>query len=293
MKNSNWLSDCSEGNAAVYGEIAIITKILDLLGKDNLTGWCVEFGAGNGTSASNSRPLIEERNYSAVLIEPMEHRFKILEKLYEENATVHTLKEFVAFKGEKTLDNLLTATDIPVNFDMLSIDIDGNDYHVWKAIKKYEPKVVCIEFNQTVPPVIEFVQEANVNINQGSGLLSLYNLGKAKGYELVCVSAYNAFFVLEEYYPLFEIENNEPLVMHSAPELITYLFVGYDGEIILSGNTKMPWHSMDIDSNKLQQLPKLARKFPPNYNIFERFVFRLWRFKASPKGFVKSILNRK
>jgi hypothetical protein len=37
-------------------------------------------------------------------------------------------------------------------FDFLSIDIDGNDYHAWHAIKNYQPKILMIEFNPTIPP---------------------------------------------------------------------------------------------------------------------------------------------
>ena len=80
--------------------------------------------------------------------------------------------------------------------------------------------------------------------------------------------------------------------MYSNKDKITYLFVGYDGKIFLAGNKRLNWHSMEINVDKLQQLPKLARKFPPNYNFFERLLFRLWRFKASPRLFIKSVAER-
>ena len=36
--------------------------------------------------------------------------------------------------------------------DLLSIDIDGNDYHVWKAIDVINPRVVVIEYNAKFTP---------------------------------------------------------------------------------------------------------------------------------------------
>jgi hypothetical protein len=291
-KDPNWLATYSKGRAAEYGEGEILKKISNTIGGNDIK-WFVEFGAGNGLSASNSRSFITEMNYAAVLIEPMNARYQALSKLYEEYKNVITLNNFVGFEGEDRLDNLLSDTDIPKNFDILSIDIDGNDYHVWAALKNYSPKVVCIEFNETVPPHIDFVQNAKVSVNQGCGILPLCTLGKAKGYELVCVSDNNAFFVLEQYYHLFNITDNSPSLMYSNTDKLTYLFVGYDGEIFLAGSKRLHWHSMDINADKLQQLPKLARKFPPNYNFFERFLFRLWRFKNSPGLFIKSILLRK
>lgn len=288
----NWLASYSKGSAAKNGEGEILKKITNTI-DSNDTKWIVEFGAGNGVSASNSRPFITEMNYAAVLIEPMYARYQALNSHYKGNNNVITLNKFVGFKGDDKLDNLLAGTDIPKNFDILSIDIDGNDYHVWAALKNYSPKIVCIEFNETVPPHIEFVQDAKVSVNQGCGILPLCTLGKTKGYELVCVSDNNAFFVLEQYFHLFNIADNSPSLMYSDTDKLTYLFVGYDGKIFLAGSKRLYWHSMEINADKLQQLPKLARKFPPNYNFFERFLFRLWRFKASPRLFIKSILLQK
>ena len=292
-KDANRLASYGQGNAAAFGEVDIIAKILDIIGPEQAVNWCVEFGAGNGLSASNSRRFIVDSKYSAVLIEPVNFRYKLLESLYKDNNAVITLESFVTYEGDSTLDNLLANTNIPVEFDFLSIDIDGNDYHVWKAVENYSPKVVIIEFNETVPPSIRFVQDADPRVNQGCGLRSLCELGKVKGYELVCVTTTNAFFVKQEHFAKFDIFDNSPETMHPSPELITHLFVGYDGKIFLTGNSRLRWHSMDISPVKLQQLPKLIQKFPPNYNFIERFIFRIWRFKSNPKAFVQSIYSKR
>ena len=48
----------------------------------------------------------------------------------------------------------------------MSIDIDGNDYHIFQGLKVYRPKLILIEFNPTIPNEINFVQQKNVKINQ-------------------------------------------------------------------------------------------------------------------------------
>jgi hypothetical protein len=106
----------------------------------------------------------------------------------------------------------LAKTAIPLGFDFLSIDIDGNDFHVWNATRVYRPKFICIEFNPTIPTEIDFVQPASLNISQGSSLKSLVALGTAKRYELASVLQFNAFFVRVDLFPRLEIADNSAQV---------------------------------------------------------------------------------
>jgi hypothetical protein len=172
--------------------------------------WCVEFGAWDGIFACNSRNLIETKGFSAVLIEANSKKFAQLRRNYAHNANVFPVNAFVGFEIDDGLDTILADFPIPDSFDLLSIDVDGNDYHIWKAIDKYRPKAVVIEFNPTIPTELRFVQPADPSINQGSSLLSLIELGKEKGYELVSVLSCNAFFIDRRLYPRFEIEDNRP-----------------------------------------------------------------------------------
>ena len=71
-------------------------------------------------------------------------------------------------KGENSLPEILSKHNIRKDFDFLSIDVDGTDYYIWESLeKKYNPKVVCIEFNPTIPNNIEFIQTASHKIQQG------------------------------------------------------------------------------------------------------------------------------
>lgn len=272
---SSWLLDYQRDVYSQYGEDGIIEEIINTIPDDEK--WCVEFGAWDGMHLTNTRNLIESRGFAAVLIEANKSRFGDLQKNYSDNEKIVALNRMVGFEPNDGLDAILENTPIPKNFTLLSIDIDGNDYHVWEAIKNYRPKIVVIEFNPTFPVGVEFVQPKNQSINQGASLSALVKLANEKGYELISVLTINAFFVKKELFPLFEIESNDPSTLNSSTEYITYLSVGYDGKVFLNGSRALPWHGIRIKENKVQVLPKFLRKFSGNYNFLQRIIFRLYR----------------
>ena len=230
----------------------------------------------------------------SVLIEGSKTRFKDLQRNYSQNPKVITANRFVGFGEEDNLDQILKETPIPVDFDFLSID-DGNDYHVWKAILKYKPKVVCIEFNPTIPTEIRFVQPPDFSVNQGSSLLSLVELGKEKGYECVSVLPFNAFFVKSEYYPLFKINDNSPGILRTNLDAVTYLFIGYDGKFFLHGCKKLLWHNIELKESKIQPLPRFLRKYPDYYSKVEKMMFAIYLLLSDPHTFMriaKKVFNR-
>jgi hypothetical protein len=285
VKTPSWLLDHKSSIYSQSGEDGVIKKILEILPEKNK--WCVEFGAWDGVHLSNVRNLIENEKYKAILIEGNPTRYKTLKNNNKKNKNVIAINTFVGFDQKDSLDKILSETPIPIDFDLLSIDIDGNDYHVWKAIEKYNPKVVCIEFNPTIATHIEFVQPADPSINQGSSVLSLTKLGKEKEYELVCVLDFNAFFVRAEFFPLFQIEDNSPELLRKNLEFVTAIFFGFDGKAFLRGNLKMPWHGIELKEYRAQQLPHFLQKFPEDYGTVERLVLILWNFFSNPIQYMK------
>jgi hypothetical protein len=108
------------------------------------------------------------------------------------------------------INEYLLENKIPSEIDLLSIDIDGMDYHIWEAINITSPRVVVIEFNQRlnfsetcVPPNIpEFQVDTGTMPSDwfnyiGCSLNALLLLAKEKDYRLVAVtsSGFNAFFM--------------------------------------------------------------------------------------------------
>jgi hypothetical protein len=115
-------------------------------------------------------------------------------------------------------------------FDFLSIDIDGNDYYVWRALAHLRPRVVCIEYNACMGPAADWKLQYDPSFRfthntmiYGASLKALQRLGDELGYRLVgCgYSGVNAFFVradlvADHFQPPFESEwHFEPLRAHS------------------------------------------------------------------------------
>lgn len=273
--DNRWLLSHAANRHSQNGEDGIIEKILEVLGEP--IGWCVEFGAWDGRHLSNTYALIEDKDFSAVLIEGSTERYLELKKSFSQNDGITPVNAFVGFTSDDGLDQILAKTDIPRQFDLLSIDIYGNDFHVWNAVEQYEPRVVVIEFNPTIPTAVDFVQAADMSVNQGCSILPLAKLASSKGYELICITQCNCIFVRAEYFDRFRIEDNSPAALRADESLITWLFCGYDGKVFVRGHGVLPWHGIPYRERKMQQVSRLFRSFQSNYGSPMRWISRQYR----------------
>jgi len=223
--------------------------------------WCVEFGAWDGEQYSNTWNLINNHGFQAVLIEADATKFSQLVEKNEHHPGVYCLQAFVDFEGPETLDLRLGKTSVPDDFDFLSIDVDGVDYHIWDSVKKYRPKLVIIEINPSIPTGVDFVQPRNKDAYQGSSITSTVELAKLKEYELIATTDCNALFVDNKYFSYFNIIDNRPETLYDNEKYITHLFQLYDGTLKLSGCKQLLWHNIPIDEDVIQQLPKEQRRF--------------------------------
>jgi hypothetical protein len=269
------------------GEDGVIERTLQTLPENDK--WCVEFGAWDGVYLSNTRNLIESAGYSAVLIEGNETKFAALKKNYAGNKSVITVNAFVGFTENDGLDAILAGLRIPSDFDFLSIDVDGNDYHIWKAMSEYRPKAVCIEFNPTIATGVRFVQRADPSVNHGSSLSSLVELAQEKAYRLVSVLPVNAVFVDAKHFSRFEIDDNRPETLRKDLRHVTHLFSGYDGTVFLQGNQQLPWHGLPIRESAVQVLPKFLRRHPDNYSHIEKVALGVFRALSWPRRLIGKI----
>lgn len=167
---------------AQHGEDGVIIQLLNLLGTTNK--FCVEFGI----ALQEGNTLILNRD-----------GWKCL---WMDGAGDGNLIKIEHITAEN-INDLFAKYGVPKEFDLLSIDIDTNDYWVWKAISGYSPRIVVVEYNSKIPPTESLSIAYDPNAHwafddyMGASLLAMYNLGKEKGYTLVyCESSgTNAFFV--------------------------------------------------------------------------------------------------
>lgn len=277
-KNNKWLLDYRRMGTSQFGEDGIIEEIFDIIGENNK--WCVELGALNGVHDSNVWELLNHKGWSGVLIEADITNYRKLEALYRVKENVVCVNEFVSFERNHSLDALFANTQIPREFDLLSLDIDGNEYHLWESLIDYLPRVIIIEFNPSIPNDIDFVQPRDMNVFQGSSLLALVRLGKQKGYELISVIGVNAIFVKKELFSLFEIEDNSPDSLYTDKSAYTRVFQLYDGTLVLSGCDMLLWHKKKIRAEDIQIVPHRKRYYPARIN------------KSKTMRFIKNIIRK-
>jgi len=94
------------------------------------------------------------------------------------------------------------AQPFPHDFDLLSIDVDGNDYHVWNSIKEYHPSVVIVEINNLIKPNIEQIHTLGSNYIwgvSGTSISSMTHLAMKKGYALVSHVGCNVIYIKRNY----------------------------------------------------------------------------------------------
>jgi hypothetical protein len=122
-----------------YGEDGIIEAIFDRIG--TITRWCLEVGAADGIWLSNTRRLYES-GWTCVLIESDERKYADLIK----NApNAICVKAAIEPTGPNSIDAILTKLHAPTNLDLVCIDIDGEDYEVFRNLTEHRPRVVVVE----------------------------------------------------------------------------------------------------------------------------------------------------
>jgi hypothetical protein len=228
VAESTYLSNFMKNVYSQAGEDGVVEEIFRIIGTRNK--WCVEFGAWDGVYLSNTCNLIRNHGWSAVHIEGDPKKCDEIRSNYPDNNNVIPLCRMVGFTaGTDTIDDLLKTTEIPRDFDFISIDVDGVDWHIWSSIVVYRPRVVVIEFNPTVPNDVVFVQDRNMALNEGCSLAALIELGKSKQYELVGLTNGNAFFVVAEEFQKFNIKDNGIHAMRL--DRGNYIFNCYNGKV--------------------------------------------------------------
>ena len=242
------------------GEDGILSFILHKIPSQPEQLFCVEFGAWDGVHLSNCYNLIWNFGYRGLLIEANKLKYSQLESNYRERPDVKLLNQFVDFEGEDSLNEILSKANVPVNFNLLSIDVDGTDCFIWQSLTTHRPRVVVIEFNPTVPNDVVFVQAKDSTINQGASLLAMVELGKQLGYELLCCTVCNAIFILKEYYNIFGLASNHPSTLY-RPVCNGRIFHGFDSVIHIVGMPLLIWSNQVVNSEKLQIIEETERYY--------------------------------
>jgi hypothetical protein len=129
---------------------------------------------------------------------------------------------------------------------LLSIDIDGDDYHIFDSLKKLCPRVVVCEYNPTIPYWLDLYAE--IGSYFGASVEAFRRLSDKKGYRLVAVTETNCIFVRnDEFANLSHFTTNidEIAVKHR----LTHIITSYSGEYFVCGS--IPYGLTNRGSTKI------------------------------------------
>lgn len=175
--SNNYKSQC--------GEDRILEDIFNRIGTTNKVA--IELGAWNGEHFSNTF-YFWTQGWSRILAESDEERLRGLYGKFERTQV---------FGKVVNIDAMLDFFKAPLEPDLLSIDIDGDDYYLWEDMVRYRPRVVVIEYNQTVPDGARVVQKRGGNF--GASARAMWDLGLKKGYLCVSITTTNMIFVYDDW----------------------------------------------------------------------------------------------
>ena len=125
-----------------FGEDGIIDFLVKKI--DLKTRTFVEFGVED-YEESNTKFLLEAKNWKGLVFDSSQKFIDTIKKkdFYWRNNLI-AVKAFITVEN---IDNLIKKNFLHKEVGLMSIDIDGNDYWVWKAIESYKPAIVIVEYN--------------------------------------------------------------------------------------------------------------------------------------------------
>ena len=168
----------------------------------------VEFGIGQITKC-NSTHLAVQFGWTGLLIDGSTQMVEQARRFYREKLPEDSerLRCLECWLTPENINQVLGDAGFRGEIDLLSLDIDGNDYWMWKAIDVIRPRLVIAEYNASLGVDAPLITQYDASFNRfamhpfgwyyGASLPALERLGSAKGYRLVgCESSgLNAFFV--------------------------------------------------------------------------------------------------
>lgn len=189
------------------GEDGVLYQIFKEIGVTNKL--CIELGAGDGIKYSTTYDLQNRLGFKRILFDgfvPVVNgktsadasEDDINQALENSNKKTKFVKAFIT---KENINALFKEQKVPKRFDFLSLDIDGNDWWVWKELE-HRPRVIMVEFNQYIPgnidAVIAYKDDFVITVKDAynnASIKSFYLLGLAKGYTLIHSFSCNLFFV--------------------------------------------------------------------------------------------------
>jgi len=213
-----------------HGEDGMLAEIFRRVGLP-ARPFFVEIGVENGQEC-NTRFLLEQ-GWSGVWIDGATADVEDARCIFAESVETGRLKIVHGMVTAENINAILDQSGVPDNVSFLSLDIDQNTSHVWRAMR-CNTQVACVEYNASLPACLDVeVTYDPVAIWDGTNwfgasLKTLERIGTEKEMSLVgCdFSGANAFFVASE---RAAGKFREPFTAEAHYEIPKYTMAGPSG----------------------------------------------------------------
>lgn len=182
------------------GEDGLILYIFSKVGATNHT--FVELGVEEGREC-NTANLSLNFGWQGMIVDAGKEDIEKAKAYYAGRSC--KVKPVYCFITADNINGLLSGNGFRGEIDLFSIDIDGNDYWVWKQLNAINPRVVVAEYNASLglrPITMKYNPDFRYqsNLYFGASLAALTKLADSKGYILIgCDSqGHDAFFVRKD-----------------------------------------------------------------------------------------------
>jgi hypothetical protein len=193
------------------GEDGILLFLFSVLGVTDRRA--VEICCGNGIEC-NAANLIVNHGWQGLLMDGSPENINAGQAFYAAhlNTRFNVPTMAASWITAENIDGLIAHHGFTGNIDLFSLDVDGNDYWIWRAIRCIQPRIIVLEFNAglgpdralTLPYDPQFrLDPSRQPFQCGASLPAFVKLGNEKGYRLVGVTSLgiNAFFVRNDVGP--------------------------------------------------------------------------------------------
>jgi hypothetical protein len=187
-----------------FDEDGILLYLFSVLGVAHKTS--VEICAGVGYEC-NTANLIINHAWDGLLVDGNEENVRIARAFYARYPDTFWRQPTIiqAWVDAETINDRISENGFTGEIDLLSLDMDGVDFWIWKAIECVNPRVVVLEFNDCISADVSVAipYDRGFTVSRakpgylGASLAAWVKLGREKGYRLVGINrnAVNAFFV--------------------------------------------------------------------------------------------------
>jgi len=227
MINKVLLEKYNKKQYSQAGEDLFLKDIFATLNKE--ITWVCEFGAWDGIHLSNTFYFVLHNDANAIYIEGDKNKFQNLLNTCKEFSKITPINKFIDYQHDSnnSLNKILQNTDIPKEFDILSIDIDSVDLEVWEKLSDYNPICVVIEINNLIPPGIfqrhKDMSEQQIK-NKGKTWLNSFSstveVGLKKNYTPIKHIGWNLIFIKNEY-----LQNLNNYIIDDVNDLFNFRWI--------------------------------------------------------------------